>query len=198
MTDMGYMFYGAAVFNQPIGTWIPPGDEHAAHVYLARVFNQDIGHGNFAGHKHGQRSSTLGVRPRHRSWIPRGGEHEEMFYATSSTKISARGTPPRSRHGPHVPRAIASTRIWQLGHLQVTDMRTCSQRRVVQPGHQLMEIPPGDGHEVTCSKEATAFYQDITGWTTTSLTTPPGCSPAPPRGSTESSARRNRNLRGPI
>jgi surface protein len=44
VTDMGYMFYGAAVFNQPIGTWSTSKVTNMQRMFtLAGVFNQDIG-----------------------------------------------------------------------------------------------------------------------------------------------------------
>ena len=79
VTDMGYMFYGAAVFNQPIGTWSTSKVTNMQRMFtLAGVFNQDIGSWDTSQvTRHGSNVQVrFGVRPRHRILdYLRGGEH---------------------------------------------------------------------------------------------------------------------------
>ena len=43
VTDMGYMFYGATAFNQPIGNWDVSNVTNMVYMFSGATFNQDIG-----------------------------------------------------------------------------------------------------------------------------------------------------------
>ena len=181
VTDMGYMFYGAAVFNQPIGTWSTSKVTNMQRMFtLARVFNQDIGSWDTSQVTNMVQTfkyasafdQDIG------SWITSEvGNMWEMFHNSYkfNQDIGSWNTSKVTDMARMFHKAIAFNQdIGNWDTSKVTDMAGMfDEARVFN-----QDISSWDTSEVTVMntmfKGAAAFYQDITGWSTTSLTTSTG------------------------